>query len=178
MATPIIGSMTWRMSDNTSNNTAPCRRKGARAVVAQPSTVRTPDATPRDVTVEDLSHAGFAFTSTSAIPTGTILHVGLAGAGRASARVAWSDGDRHGCVFQPSLAPAQIQAAFSHATCPPVATLSTGGVAIDPSSSLQARPFGTWSRLRAIPLAARFALIALSGGLCWAGLAAGLHILK
>lgn len=146
---------------------ASCRRGDARAVIARPSTVRAPDETPRDVTVEDLSSAGFSFSSAAAIPAGTILHVGLAGAGRASARVAWSRGDRHGCVFQPALTSAQVDAAFSHAIGNPAASFAPAGTAIPADVARPATP--------GLPPVVRFALTSLAGGLCWAALAAGLN---
>ncbi|WP_443026102.1 PilZ domain-containing protein [Sphingomonas sp. PB2P19] len=91
----------------------PCRRKGARDVVARPSTVRAGDALPRDVTVQDLSATGFSFTTSTFIPVGTPIQIGLAGAGRASAQIAWRSGTCYGCRFHPVLTSGQITAAFS-----------------------------------------------------------------
>lgn len=106
------------------SDVAPCRRDNDRAPILQPSTVRVADAA-HDVRVEDLSPAGFAFTSNASIAIGTIVHVGLAGAGRASAKVVWRASQRHGCVFAPALTAAQIENAFTRAGDTAVIALTT-----------------------------------------------------
>jgi hypothetical protein len=140
------------------------RRTRSRAIVAQASTIRAHSTMPVDVHVEDLSQDGFCFTSDVTIPTGTIIGVGLAGAGRASARVAWHDGERHGCVFHPALTNMQIKSAFSH-------SLDAPAVAELPSSVWGRQPAVAKSRVtsRATPFV-RCMLIGTASALCWIAL--------
>ncbi|SEN65462.1 PilZ domain-containing protein [Sphingomonas gellani] len=146
---------------------ATCRRTLPRATIARPSTLRAEDAVPLDVTVEDLSIAGFRFSSADPIAVGTPVRVGLAGAGRADAEVAWRKGTHHGCLFTSPLTPAAIEAAFTNAVsgatatiAPRVATTST------PSTA------GTWR----IAGSARFLLVAVAGASIWGLVAVALRL--
>ncbi|RYF08780.1 MAG: PilZ domain-containing protein [Oxalobacteraceae bacterium] len=107
----------------------PCRREDDRAPILQPSTLRISDA-PHDVRVEDLSPTGFAFSSTVPIPIDTIVHVGLAGAGRASARIVRQTDTVYGCIFEPVLTAVQIEDAFTRSPSDTVTTLATRASAI------------------------------------------------
>ncbi|WP_446741237.1 PilZ domain-containing protein [Sphingomonas sp. H160509] len=93
--------------------------------ILQPSTLRISDA-PHDVRVEDLSPNGFAFSSTVPIPIDTIVHVGLAGAGRATARIVRRADTVYGCIFEPGLTSAQIEDAFTRSPSDTVTTLAAG----------------------------------------------------
>ncbi|RYF19839.1 MAG: PilZ domain-containing protein [Oxalobacteraceae bacterium] len=104
------------------SDATPCRRDSNRSPILQFSTLRVADA-PYNVRVEDLSPAGFAFTSTTPVAIGTIVYVGLVGAGRANAQVVWRGDQRHGCVFAPTLTTAQIEKAFTHAADDAVVSL-------------------------------------------------------
>jgi hypothetical protein len=91
-----------------------CRRTRLRATIEQASTVRTDYSGPVDISVENFSKDGFRFSANSNISAGTLIRVGLAGAGQANARIAWQEGQHHGCIFLPALNHVQIEAAFSH----------------------------------------------------------------
>jgi hypothetical protein len=143
-----------------------CRREEARATVDRPSTIRTFDAFPHDVIVEDLSQTGFSFTSSSTVPTGAIVHVGLAGAGRAAAEVTWRSGDRHGCRFRPPLGAAQLSAAFSQPIEASITSLAPMAFRVSPSS-LESR--------RGLPLYLRFVVISGTGMLGWGIIASALR---
>jgi hypothetical protein len=141
-------------------NAASCRRTRPRAAIARASTLRTTDAEPLDVMVEDLSASGFCFSSMISVAAGTRVRVGLAGGGRAEAEVTWHDGKRHGCTFTPPLTPAQSSAAFTHA---PGGT-ATLTVLANPDTRAQLAQ--QLRQQRALP--GHLALTALAGGLCWA----------
>lgn len=154
-----------------------CRRAGTRAAVARPSTLRAGEV-PLDVTVEDLSRTGFCFSSAVAIPEGTAVRVGLAGAGRAAAEVTWRRGERHGCVFRPALARAQVDAAFGDATVTSLVLTPVvpAGRADQPTDQQAGRDSGG-AATGEIALPIRLALMALAGGCGWAALAmAGRHL--
>ena len=89
-----------------------CRRTEPRVPINRPSTVRSDDATPRDVLVENLSCDGFSFSHNMPLEPGAIVSIGLSGAGRTLARVTWRDGNLHGCAFVQPLSDAQLEAAF------------------------------------------------------------------
>lgn len=135
----------------------PCRRGNNRTPILHPSTLRVADA-PHDVRVEDLSPAGFAFTSDAPIAIGTIVYVGLVGAGRASAQVVWRADQRHGCVFAPTLTTAQIEKAFTHGAGDTVITLMTS------TSVSVASAQGPKQKL---PLAANLAMLVLTSVIGW-----------
>jgi hypothetical protein len=150
------------MPAETITSGADQRRSRNRAIVAQASTVRAHSAVPVDVHVEDLSQDGFCFSSAVAIEIGTVIAVGLAGAGMASARVAWRDGDRHGCVFHPALTITQIDLAFTHSTnAPAVAELLSDVRWIQPAMAKRRRTGQTTRFVRCL-------LIGIASALCWA----------
>ncbi|MGJ3628244.1 PilZ domain-containing protein [Sphingomonas sp. MMS24-JH45] len=144
----------------------PCLRTAARTPIERPSTLRADGSGPVDIAVLDLSATGFAFESETPIAVGTEDHVGLAGAGRADAEIAWTDGERHGCTFRTPLTPDKCDAAFRGSA---VVRLLPAAPAPDASSpSLPSR------RSLAPPM--RYVLAALAGGAGWFGVAALLRI--
>ena len=136
---------------------ASCRREDDRAPIQQPSTLRVGNA-PHDVRVEDLSPTGFAFSSDVPISTDTIVHVGLAGAGRASARIVWRTGTVYGCIFEPALTAAQIEDAFTRSPDDTVTALAARvpAVAADGGTSQPQLSFVT-----------RFSLLVLVSVIGW-----------
>ncbi|RYF23593.1 MAG: hypothetical protein EOO77_01795 [Oxalobacteraceae bacterium] len=147
-----------------------CRRSQVRSVVEKPSTVRTSGINPFDVTVENLSATGFCFFSNVRFPVKTSISVGLAGAGRADAKITWRKGHLHGCVFYLNLTSHQIEAAFSHCSeSLPIASIMPDAMNRDEDASVQ-----TTRILR--PL--RFGLVALISGSSWALLAIALRNLS
>lgn len=143
---------------------AACRRARPRAGVARPSTIRTDDAAPLDVTVEDLSIAGFRFSSATPIAVGTPITVGLAGAGRADAEVAWRKGPRHGCLFTPFLTAEAIEAAFTNVG-------ATATIAPRAATIPARRTEMTWR----VAGSTRFVLAGMAGASIWALIAIGLR---
>lgn len=91
------------------------RRDFARNGVERPTTVRDEDHEPTEVTVRDLSSAGFSFVADRAFAVGTCLVVGLDGAGRSAAEIVRRDQGVHGCRFLAPLTAAETAAAFSGA---------------------------------------------------------------
>jgi hypothetical protein len=89
------------------------RRHETRAAIDQPSTLRDDRGVPRDVTVEDLSQTGFRYQSVERLAVGSLVRLGLSGAGAVTARIVWQDGDDHGCAFIEALTAAQVNAAFT-----------------------------------------------------------------
>jgi hypothetical protein len=87
-------------------------RGAVRFEVDQASTVRGMDGRPIDVVVEDFSRSGFRFGADAELPPGTLLSVGLSGAGAREAKVIWRDGPRHGCEFLMPLPRRELEAAF------------------------------------------------------------------
>jgi hypothetical protein len=129
---------------------AHCRREDTRVTVNRPSTIRTSDTRPRDVTVEDLSQAGFSFSSSSPVPAGTIIHVGLAGAGRTCAEVTWRQGDRYGCRFRSPLSAAQRQEAFRQPLEASIAWLEPLSSAANPGAATPNLKLSPYLRLASI----------------------------
>lgn len=140
------------------------RRKPSRAAIARASTVRAADARAIDVRVEDLSEGGFRFSSASVLPVGAHIRVGLAGAGQATARIAWRDGEAHGCAFQPLLTNDQIQSAFTHAIC------ESAVLSLIPDSAVVPMPAAGAALAPPQRFAARVRLILLvvASCTCWA----------
>ena len=138
-----------------------CRRTRRRSTIARASTVRTDYSGPIDVSVEDLSQDGFRFSTNMSIASGTLIRVGLAGAGQASAQIAWQNGESHGCIFLPALTDAQIEAAFSHSgKAPAVASLTLEVESRGPVSAAH----GVFPK---ISLRARFAVIIFTSAFSW-----------
>jgi hypothetical protein len=131
-------------------NSLRCRREDARATVARASTVRASNEQPYDVTVGDLSRTGFSFTSSDPVPIGAIIHIGLAGAGRAAAQVTWRAGDRYGCRFQSKLSTMQLNAAFSQPIEASIAQLPPTASRDNPSVERPDAGFPPYLRLAAM----------------------------
>jgi hypothetical protein len=74
-------------------------RGGIRFTVDQESVVRGMDGVPVDVIVENFSRTGFLFVGDADLAIGTLISIGLSGAGAREARVVRRDGDGHGCEF-------------------------------------------------------------------------------
>jgi hypothetical protein len=108
-------------------------RGAVRFTVDHDSTVRGMNGIPVDVVVENFSRTGMLFTGDVDMPVGTLLSVGLSGAGAREAQVVRRDGDAHGCEFLVPLPQrvmaiafrgqaemlAEIEAAFEPASPPP-----------------------------------------------------------
>ena len=88
-------------------------RGAIRFDVHRASTVRGLDGRPVDVLVEDFSRTGFRFLADSEFPIGTLLAVGLSGAGQHEAKLVWREGNRHGCEFLVPLPRSRMARAFT-----------------------------------------------------------------
>ncbi|MDH4744788.1 PilZ domain-containing protein [Sphingomonas sp. CBMAI 2297] len=88
------------------------RRGAIRFDTDSPSTLRTPDGGPIDVQVEDFSRTGFRFSSELDLPEGTLVSLGLSGAGSRAAKVVRRSGNTYGCAFMKALTEEEIAHAF------------------------------------------------------------------
>lgn len=88
------------------------RRGAIRFDADSPSTLRAPDGAPIDVQVEDFSRTGFRFSSEIDLPVGTLVSLGLSGAGSRAAKVVRRSGNTHGCAFMKALTEDEIAHAF------------------------------------------------------------------
>jgi len=105
------------------------RRGAIRFDAESPSTLRVPDGKPIDVTVEDFSRTGFRFTTNLDLPLGTLVSLGLSGAGSRAARIVRRRGNGYGCAFMVALSEEDIARAFK----------GRESVLADLSSKLEAR---------------------------------------
>ncbi|WP_213982374.1 PilZ domain-containing protein [Sphingomonas sp. dw_22] len=96
-------------------------RWAERHQVERDATLRDPDWSPIDVTVEDLSEGGFRVVAETDLPIGAEIGLGLAGIGLHSARVVRRSGNAYGCEFLPPLTSAELRAALSAPAPDPVA---------------------------------------------------------
>lgn len=87
-------------------------RGAVRFLVDRETTVRGMDGRPFDAVVENFSRTGFLFAAPVALPVGTLLWIGLSGAGAREAQVVWRDGERHGCEFLVPLGRRDLRHAF------------------------------------------------------------------
>lgn len=87
-------------------------RGAVRFLVHRETTVRGMDGRPFDAMVENFSRTGFLFVADVALPVGTLIWIGLSGAGAREARVVWREQDRHGCEFLMPLGRRDLQRAF------------------------------------------------------------------
>ena len=87
-------------------------RGAVRFTVSSPTTLRGMDGKPVDVVVDNFSRTGFMFIAKVEFPPGTLVSVGLSGAGAREAKVVWRDGDRHGCEFLVPLPRSKMERAF------------------------------------------------------------------
>lgn len=88
------------------------RRGAIRFDADSPSTLRVPDGAPIDVQVEDFSRTGFRFSSDLDLPVGTLVSLGLSGAGSRAAKVVRHSGRTYGCAFMKALTEEEIAHAF------------------------------------------------------------------
>lgn len=88
------------------------RRGAIRFDADSPSTLRTPDGAPIDVQVEDFSRTGFRFGSELDLPVGTLVSLGLSGAGSRAAKIVRRSGNSYGCAFMKALTEEEIAHAF------------------------------------------------------------------
>lgn len=87
-------------------------RGAIRFAVDSRTTLRSGDGRPVDVVVDNFSRTGFLFLSDFEFPAGTLVSVGLSGAGAREAKVIWRDGNRHGCEFLVPLPRSKMERAF------------------------------------------------------------------
>ncbi|NML07482.1 PilZ domain-containing protein [Sphingomonas sp. G-3-2-10] len=87
-------------------------RGAVRFEVDVDSTLRGMDGEPVNVTVEDFSRTGFRFSGDLELPAGTLISIGLSGAGAREAKVVWRDGQAHGCEFLMPLPREKMRNAF------------------------------------------------------------------
>jgi hypothetical protein len=87
-------------------------RGAIRFSVDSTTTIRGLDGKPFDVVVDNFSRTGFLFIADVEFPTGTLVSVGLSGAGAREAQVVWRDGNRHGCEFLVPLPRSKMERAF------------------------------------------------------------------
>ena len=88
------------------------RRGAIRFDADSPSTLRTPEGGPIDVKVEDFSRTGFRFSADVDLPVGTLVSLGLSGAGSRAAKVVRRSGKSYGCAFMKALTEEEIAHAF------------------------------------------------------------------
>ena len=87
-------------------------RGAIRVHVASESTLRGADGRPFEVLVDNFSRTGFLFVSDEEFPSGTLVAIGLSGAGSREAQVVWREGRRHGCEFLVPLPQSKMARAF------------------------------------------------------------------
>jgi hypothetical protein len=87
-------------------------RGAIRFHVASESTLRGTDGQPFEVLVDNFSRTGFLFVSDEDFPSGTLVAIGLSGAGSREAQVVWREGRRHGCEFLVPLPQSKMARAF------------------------------------------------------------------
>lgn len=87
-------------------------RGAIRFHVASESTLRGADGRPFEVLVDNFSRTGFLFVSDEEFPSGTLVAIGLSGAGSREAQVVWREGRRHGCEFLVPLPQSKMARAF------------------------------------------------------------------
>jgi len=87
-------------------------RGAIRFTVDSKTTLRGLDGRPVDVVVDNFSRTGFLFVADVEFPAGTLVSVGLSGAGAREAKVVWRDGNRHGCEFLVPLPRSKMERAF------------------------------------------------------------------
>ncbi|MDT8761100.1 PilZ domain-containing protein [Sphingomonas psychrotolerans] len=87
-------------------------RGAIRFHVARESTLRGSDGRPIEVLVDNFSRSGFLFVSDETFPPGTLIAIGLSGAGSREAQVVWQEGTRHGCEFLVPLPQSKMARAF------------------------------------------------------------------
>jgi hypothetical protein len=87
-------------------------RGAVRFTVDSNSTIRGMNGEPVDVMVENFSRTGFFFSGEVDLPIGTLISVGLSGAGAREAEVVRREGAGHGCEFMVPLPRREMEKAF------------------------------------------------------------------
>jgi hypothetical protein len=85
------------------------------------ATLRDPDWSPIDVTVEDLSEGGFRVTASTELAIGAEIGLGLAGIGMRQARVVRRTKSLYGCEFLVPLTNSELRAALAGPPTAPIA---------------------------------------------------------
>ena len=88
------------------------RRGSIRFDTDSPSTLRAPDGEPIDVVIDDFSRTGFHFTGNVDLPIGTLVSLGLSGAGSRAARIMRRRNNGYGCAVRTALTDEEIGRAF------------------------------------------------------------------
>jgi hypothetical protein len=88
------------------------RRGTIRFDADSPSTLRVADGEPINVVVDDFSRTGFHFTGNVDLPIGTLVSLGLSGAGSRAARIMRRRDNGYGCAFMKALTDEEIGRAF------------------------------------------------------------------
>lgn len=88
------------------------RRGAIRFDSDSPSTLRVSDGEPVDVVVDDFSRTGFHFTANVDLPIGTLVSLGLSGAGSRAAQIMRRRNNGYGCAFMKALTDEEIGRAF------------------------------------------------------------------
>ena len=88
------------------------RRGAIRFDSDSPSTLRISDGEPIDVVVDDFSRTGFHFTGNIDLPIGTLVSLGLSGAGARAAQITRRRDNGYGCAFMKALTDEEIGRAF------------------------------------------------------------------
>ena len=88
------------------------RRGSIRFDSDSPSTLRVSDGEPVDVVVDDFSRTGFHFTANVDLPIGTLVSLGLSGAGSRAAQIMRRRNNGYGCAFMKALTDEEIGRAF------------------------------------------------------------------
>jgi PilZ domain len=87
-------------------------RGAVRFLVDRGTTMRGLDGKPFEAVVENFSRTGFLFKADVELPPGTLLWIGLSGAGAREAKIVWREGTRHGCEFLMPLSQRDLRHAF------------------------------------------------------------------
>lgn len=96
-------------------------RWAERHQVERDATLRDPDWSPIDVTIEDLSEGGFRALADAELPVGAEIGLGLAGIGLRPARVVRRTGNAYGCEFLTPLTGMELHAALAAPASDPIA---------------------------------------------------------
>lgn len=87
-------------------------RGSVRFTVDSDSIIRGMDGEPVNVVVENFSRTGCLFSGDLELPVGTLVSIGLSGAGAREAKVVRREGTAHGCEFLMPLPREKMRNAF------------------------------------------------------------------
>lgn len=96
-------------------------RWAERHQVERDATLRDPDWSPIDITVDNLSEGGFRATVNADLPVGAEIGLGLAGIGLRAARIVRRTDSSYGCEFLTPLTGSELYAALSTPATDPIA---------------------------------------------------------